>query len=477
MNDRARALSLSVLAVAVNAASLSCGSGDGGTTDPSSARVMSVFVSPTAVQLGVFGAAQVTAEPRNAVNELLTGRAITWTSESAAIATVSAEGVITGRGDGTTRVTATSEGRTGIVDVTVVPFIELAAITTGGEHTCGLTLEGAAYCWGTNSFGQLGDGTTQGRQAPVAVVGGSRFVSITAGQSHTCATIGSGAALCWGDDRSSQLGDGDSTSTSRSQPTPVIGGLEFVQLSAGSQHTCGVTANGTSYCWGSDSWGQLGDGPPSVNWNAPSAVAGGVAFDAVSAGGTHSCGVSAGGVAHCWGNDSYGALGDSTGGNFRPQPVAVTTDLRFRSVIAGGDRTCGVTTADLAYCWGENGNGQLGDGTRLNKALPTAVSGLRNFGALDVGGGQTCALTPGGDVWCWGMNSYGELGNGQTLLSTLPVPVTGGTGFKAIAAGRIHSCAVRTVGGVYCWGDGLNGALGEGFISNRRTTMVRVRSP
>ena len=189
--------------------------------------------------------------------------------------------------------------------------LSFATISAGEGHTCGLTVGGAAYCWGNDFYGQLGDGTTDRQASPVPVIGGLTFavVSVSAGGWDTCGVTPSGAAYCWGGNDHGQLGDG--TMNQRTSPVPVVGGLTFATITAGGQHTCGVTTIGVAYCWGWNGLGQLGDGT-SVDRLTPVPVAGGLTFSTVRAAYHHTCGVSPSGVAYCWGPNDYGVLGDGT---------------------------------------------------------------------------------------------------------------------------------------------------------------------
>src|SRR5438128_186280 len=199
------------------------------------------------------------------------------------------------------------------------------AVSAGGRHTCGVTAAGAAYCWGTNGSGQLGDGTTTERSIPALVGRGVRFTAVSAAGSQ----------------------------------------------GADDGHTCGVTTAGAAYCWGLNNYGQVGDGSTTTR-SSPARVAGGMRFTAVSAGGMHTCGITAGGGAHCWGLNSDGQLGDGSTTN-RSSPVSVAGGLSLVAVNAGGRHTCGLTASGAAYCWGQNGIGQLGDGTRTNRSSPVPV--------------------------------------------------------------------------------------------------------
>jgi alpha-tubulin suppressor-like RCC1 family protein len=204
--------------------------------------------------------------------------------------------------------------------------------TGGGAHTCGVTAGSVAYCWGLNSDGQLGDGTTTNHLTPVPVAGGLRFHQVAAGFFQTCGVTTNNMAYCWGRNSDGQLGDG--TATNRSLPVPVAGGLRFRQVSAGDFHTCGVTTGSEAHCWGRNLGGQLGDGT-TIDRPTPVAVAGGLRFRLVGLGSNHSCGVTTSHVAYCWGFNDVGQLGDGTEDIIRPTPVPVVGGLRFRQVISG----------------------------------------------------------------------------------------------------------------------------------------------
>jgi alpha-tubulin suppressor-like RCC1 family protein len=338
----------------------------------------------------------------------------------------------------------TRTGRTG--PVPVLGDLVFKTITVGGTHTCGLTTDGAAYCWGNNRFGQLGDGTERNRTSPVSVLGGLRFKTLSAGRAHTCGLTAwndrvtdtmrpGGLAYCWGANDVGQLGD--DTASNRASPAAVVRSRIFNTLSAGGDHACGIeeqvrrepsgsaiVTGGPAYCWGGNWLGQLGDGT-TTNPTQPVAVAGGLVFQAISAGTSHTCGLTTEGAAFCWGADGYGATSARL-----TNPAAVAGGLAFRAISAGEDHACALTTAGAAYCWGSNANGELGDGTTISHFGPVAVSGGLVFQAISASprdpdkspsGSHTCALTAGGAVFCWGYNDNGELGDGTTNGRSAPV--------------------------------------------------------
>jgi alpha-tubulin suppressor-like RCC1 family protein len=337
--------------------------------------------------------------------------------------------------------------------VAVTGDLRFASVSAGGAHACGLTTEGAAYCWGSNSRGQLGTSTSESCSSepcstrPVRVSSNLTWSSITAGGQHTCALTQAGDAYCWGWNFSGQLGNGASSMTgSVSEPGPVrvVGGFTFELLSAGGAHTCGLTTDGRGFCWGLGRTGALGTREGEViggGWVVrPAAVAGGHTFATISADG-HSCGVTTNGRAYCWGSNASNQLGVGPT-TFGPEnctatvhpcsttPVAVAGGLRFTTVIAGPDYACGIATSRAAYCWGDNSWGQLGNGTTRGADAPARVLGGLTFRALSTGGtatiagiaAVTCGVTVEGAAYCWGSNRRGELGSGARTTTEANPP-------------------------------------------------------
>lgn len=248
--------------------------------------------------------------------------------------------------------------------------ITFGSLAIGGETSCGLTPTGTAYCWGRGDHGRVGDGSGgPDRNSPVPVAGGLTFARLSASAAHTCGWTPAGAAYCWGYNAFGQLGDG--TTADRAAPAPVAGGLAFSSLAAGELHTCGVTTAGGAYCWGLNGNGQLGDGT-GTNRTTATPVVGGPAFASVVAAGNHSCGLTASGAAYCWGANLAGGLGDGTITD-RSTPVSVVGGFVFATLALGAEHTCGLTSVGIVYCWGSNANGQVGDGTTTNRLTPTLV--------------------------------------------------------------------------------------------------------
>jgi alpha-tubulin suppressor-like RCC1 family protein len=356
-----------------------------------------------------------------------------------------------------------------------VSGLSFVQVSAGYSHTCGVTVDSLAYCWGYNFFGQLGDGTQTDRLTPVRVAGFLRFRGVSTGTSHTCGITISNRAYCWGAAYTGALGDGTSVNT-RLKPVAVAGGLHFRQVAAGNSHTCGVTLDDKGYCWGSNSGGPLGDGTEQTRL-APVPVLGGLNFRQLDTGLGHTCGVTLTNSAWCWGSNGFGVLGSLPSGGRALTPVRVAGGLHFRRVIAGFSHTCGETTDNRGYCWGFNRFGQVGDGTSSDARLtPVAVVGGLQFDRVGAAGQyHSCGVTLGHRAYCWGSNDSGQLGIGTNAglpiivgfpYSSKPRAVTGGLQFIQVSAYFQHTCGVTTDYRAYCWGSNVEGQLGNGTHTN-----------
>lgn len=379
-------------------------------------------------------------------------------------------------GDGTTLSNSTAQA----VPSAPSPATDVSA---GAHGTCA-TSETVAACWGLNDAGQIGNGVASGADTPQDVVGmGSGVTSLDLGFSLGCA-IQSGAAKCWGGGSDyGQTGNGvyaDSTS-----PVQVSGLTSGVTaISTGGYHGCAVHS-GVVKCWGYDGDGSVGNGAPAeISHSTPQTVTGvdpGATDWALGLGASSSCArhdddptASTNFVFRCWGNASFGRLGNNSTSPNQTSPSAVTTITTRGIRIAGGLwHTCAtqqnavILQPNVLYCWGSDSSGALGDGgVDADTDEPVAVSGVN--GAFDISAGSffTCvANTPillgPSYVRCWGAGSYGQLGNGVYGSSSVPVTVTGLTAPTSVAAGSNHVCAVDG-GLVKCWGDNYEGQLGNG---------------
>lgn len=343
-----------------------------------------------------------------------------------------------------------------------------SAMMAGAWHTCALTNQGESYCWGLNEYGQLGNGRIDLGLEPTPVASRSELVHLAPGWYHTCGITATRAAYCWGDNSYGQLGS-DTDGTIRDTPISVAGWLAFTSLTARGQHTCGLVTTGAAYCWGRNDFGQLGDGEVEpFDRTTPVRVAGGHTFTTLSAGVWHVCGLTPDGTAYCWGMNTNGQLGRGTTTGVQPNatPEPVAGGLRFRSIASGYFHTCALTGAGTAYCWGENLSGQLGDDTGRNQSTPVLVSGDHSFHTLIVGGNHSCGITTEGETYCWGSNDLGQVGyenDGDLSDQYTPVFVQDYEDpFVSLTAGTEHTCGLTDWGYAYCWGNNFWGQFGNG---------------
>ena len=354
----------------------------------------------------------------------------------------------------------------------------LSAVSAAGDNTCVVYL-GAAFCWGANSEGQVGNNSTAVTRSPAAVSGlGAGVTGIATSGAHTCAVV-NGGAWCWGNNDYGQLGNNGSADSP--VPVPVSGLASGVTaIAVGDLHTCAI-ANGGVKCWGGGGYGQLGNGATTFSAPTPVDVSGlgaGSGATVLASGRFHTCAI-ANGTTRCWGRGDSGEIGNGLQTYINTAPLAVQTFAgvvsNIPTAVEGGDSfTCGVKDG-AAYCWGFGGGGQLGTGSANGSPSPLPVVGMAS-GVTGVSAGALhgCAVASGG-AFCWGFNNAGQLGNpGSPGGSNAPVPVTGlGSGVQRIAAGGLHTCAIAAAG-LYCWGSNLNGQLGDGGQANSNSALLVI---
>ncbi|HEV8600375.1 MAG TPA: hypothetical protein VGQ69_13540 [Gemmatimonadales bacterium] len=295
--------------------------------------------------------------------------------------------------------------------------------SAGGNFSCGIVVDGSGYCWGSNVNGQRGDGTPpQGignsTRFPTQLGGGFSWQQISVGGDHACGITLTGETYCWGNNGSGSLGDG--TTTSRIAPTLVTGGLLFKWIAAGRAHTCGITATDQVYCWGQSIAFKSGS---NSNVLVPTLVPTSVVFAMLSSGWISTCGLSTTGGAYCWGSNGSGQIGDGTF-SARATPTAVAGGFTWVTLEMRGQTGCGITTTGNSYCWGYNDGGELGNGTQTKSNIPVPIAGpaFSTFTAIQSGGEVGCGLI-GTRPRCWGSNKSGQVGDGTKEMRTVPTPV------------------------------------------------------
>jgi alpha-tubulin suppressor-like RCC1 family protein len=387
-------------------------------------------------------------------------------------------------------------------------------VAAGGDSlfACGISFDSQAYCWGHNNYGQLGNNSITNSSVPVAVnatgaLNGKTIKSVSAAAgaddlgasdyAHTCAIASDNNAYCWGWNSSGQLGN--NTTVDSYVPTPVdnttdspINGKTIIEISNGNYHTCAVASDSWAYCWGWNNYAMLGDGNTDISI-IPVAVSVGAMSGktvlSISSGGYHSCVIASDNLAYCWGaNDSGGQLGDNTAVSQSTVPVKVyntTGSLNGKTILSittGFYHSCVIASDNLAYCWGDNGSGQLGNNstTASNVAVPVntavALSG-KTLLSIAAGYGHTCAIASDSKVYCWGLNDHGQLGDGSTTNSLVPVVVntTGvlsGKSIVSIMIGYQHTCVIASDSRTYCWGLNNYGQLGNGTTNESHVPVA-----
>lgn len=343
------------------------------------------------------------------------------------------------------------------------PAVEISA---GSYYTCALKAGGQVACWGENDNGQLGQGNNVDSLIPLTVPGLSDVIGITTGYYHTCALRASGAVSCFGDNYWGAIGDG--TNVDKLSPTTVSGLSGVTDITTGSYHTCATLASGGAKCWGLNSSGQLGIGS-TTSKNLPQTVPALTQVTQMVAGNAHTCALRADGTARCFGANSEGQVGDTTT-TTRTSPVVVTGLSNVRSLAATRSTNCAVLGSGTLKCWGDNDYGQLGTGVVGSfSSSAVAFAGLNSVAELGGGPGWThCARLADDSVECWGMNGWGQLGNGTSLPQVNNTPTTvsnltpGDPIPSSISAGWGFACGVVPGGQVKCWGNHGSGQLGIG---------------
>jgi alpha-tubulin suppressor-like RCC1 family protein len=351
-------------------------------------------------------------------------------------------------------------------------------VSLGFQHGCAVTSAGGVKCWGQIGAGQLGDGKTsqpdQAVPAPVDVVGLSAgMVAIAAGGYHSCALSKAGGVKCWGRNSYGQLGN-DSTENS-AVPVDVVGlASGAVEIQAGINHTCAKLADGTLQCWGSNRWGELGDGTGSMSADSdaktPRTLSALGPVGSFSLGEGSTCAVTSAGSAQCWGDNSSGQLGTGTQEDALTPAQVVGLEAGVAQISMSGSFACAVTMGGTAKCWGENTSSQLGDDTTQRALTPVDVLGLTNVKVIQAGYVHTCALTADATVKCWGSDENGQVGTDHTGNERTPFQVPSLSGVVQLSTHSSTNCVVlSSPATIKCWGTNSYGELGNDGGSKSRT--------
>ena len=461
--------------------------------------VASIEINPDELAMDVGNSMNAAVVLRDAQNNVLQNREVTWSMNKPGVATVDQNGKVLGVTPGVATLTAASEGKLAQASVRVRAVVasveivgeldtleayevkDLAAIARDANNNI---IPGVSFNWTTSNPNiarvdndaadiigvdrgtvQITATSANGKSDVVTRVVVIRYRSITLGTQHACDISSGGIAWCWGlNSVNGRIGLAEvGDQVFRAAPNRVPGEHKFTQLVTYARTTCGLRQDGQALCWGTNNWNALGDGSNIPFSSAPVAVAGNHVFTKLVAGAEHACGLKATGSLYCWGHGDWGQIGNGNTSS-AVAPVLAAGGMQFVDVAAGSAVTCGITSAGAAYCWGANSLGQLGIGGQIAygnvfRDTPQAVVGGHQFRSITVGEQFTCAVDTNDKAWCWGIDGH-RLGSGNSGDASSPRAVSGAHSFKWLDSGSGHSCGIDSQDNILCWGSNGFGQLG-----------------
>ena len=332
------------------------------------------------------------------------------------------------------------------------------------------------FCWGLGTSGQLGDNTATSKSNPVQTIAqGNNWKQVACGQSHTASIKTDGTLWTWGSNTNGQLGD--NTTTSRSSPVQTVAfGTNWKQVSVSSLNpyfTAAIKTDGTLWCWGLNSLGQLGNNTTTRRSSPVQTVAFGTNWKQVSCGNNHAVAIKTDGTLWTWGYNFYGNLGDNTATSKSSPVQTIAFGTNWKQISCGSEYNAAIKTDGTLWVWGYNLSGQLGDNTATNKSSPIqTITGGTNWKQAACGLNHTASIKTDGTLWLWGANASGQLGDNTTAAKSSPVQtVSFGTNWKQVACGSSHTAAIKTDGTLWSWGNNPSGQLGNNTVTTRSSPV------
>lgn len=362
--------------------------------------------------------------------------------------------------------------------------VRFTVVEAGGTSSTALGDDGLVYSWGDNGSGQIGDGTNTARPipTPVAMPAGVTFTDMSVGDAHTLALGSDGLVYAWGANTNGQIGDGSTTNRTAPVLVPTPSGVTFTQVAAGRYGSYALASDGTAYGWGRNVSGQVGSGATGGNVLTPTPVAmpAGVTFVQIVGGQDQAAAIASNGSVYAWGSNYSGQLGNGTTIDSPvPSLVQMPVGVTATTISSGLGHLAAFGSDGQAYAWGFNLQGQLGDGSNLNRNTPTVVQPPAGvvFAGIDASGQSTYALTADGTAYSWGDNTSGQLGDGTTTSRTVPTAVImpPGVTFTSVGRGLRHVLAIGSDGNTYTWGENAFGQLGDGTTTRQLAPTVVTR--
>jgi len=375
-------------------------------------------------------------------------------------------------------------------------------VVSGTTHSLALVDDGTVWSWGSNTFGELGIGIDiLGSNIPVPVLDPNEptmylkdVTSIASSWSHNLALKNGGTVWSWGSNWYGQLGNGQSQSLERTpvQVTDVSDGTGFLTnvaaVAAGDLHSLALKNDGTVWAWGEGLSGQLGVAPPDSVQTSPTQVkdpndiTGNLTgIIAIAAGGSFNVALKSDGQVYAWGASSYGRLGRGDNGyllaDYEPHPVIDPPDPSGKltdviAIAAGWEHALALKQDSTVVAWGRNDLGQLGNGDNIEKNTPVLVSGLSNITSIAANNRHSAAIRNDATAWTWGANNFAQLGDGSQVHRNTPVQVSGLTDVIDVGPGADAGHAVKSDNTVWSWGENSTGQVGDETAQFRLTPVL-----